>query len=290
MEAQAGQRRAQVVGHRSDHRGSIIDVAPQPLLHVVEGAGGHADLRGAVQLQRGRAGVAAEPFGSLGEGGDGGRHPPREQEGQGRGHHHAGQQPQQHALPPRIQQTRVLCLDDAPTAVAGLQPHPERADQHGLAGPLRQLEQARGLAAAEVAPAQAAAERLELHGAAHRPAGEHHVRVGHAQVVGDVLLGAEAVPGHARRGPLGLLGLDAHLQQLARGGRQVASAQHLFDVAQLVDLGLGSRQGEDHRRIDQHHGQHTGQAEAEHQDEQRQSRSGLGAAPDHLQTTGASNI
>ncbi len=47
-EAQAGQRRAQVVGDGADHGGAVLDVAAQPLLHVVEGAAGDADLRRAL--------------------------------------------------------------------------------------------------------------------------------------------------------------------------------------------------------------------------------------------------
>ncbi|MEI9965206.1 MAG: hypothetical protein WDM92_11360 [Caulobacteraceae bacterium] len=36
VEAQARQRRAQVVRHRADHRRAILDIAPQPVLQVVE--------------------------------------------------------------------------------------------------------------------------------------------------------------------------------------------------------------------------------------------------------------
>ena len=47
-EAQPGQGRAKVVGDGADHRGAVLDVAPQPALHVVEGGSRHADLFAAI--------------------------------------------------------------------------------------------------------------------------------------------------------------------------------------------------------------------------------------------------
>ncbi len=243
-----------------------------------------------MQLQRRRVGIAAQPLGRLGEGGDGGRDPPGEQEGQRRGHQDGGQEPQQDALAPGVQQARAAGLDDPPAAVRLPQPQPKGADQHRLARTLGQFEQAWRLAPAELAPAKAAGERLELQGRADRPAREDHVGLLHAQIAGDALLGAETVALGRRRRRLGPRRLDPDLEHMAGDHRHLATAQHQLDVMQLVDLGLGPRQGEDHRRIDQHHRQHAGQAEAEHQDEQRQPRGRFGGCGGHLQTTGASNI
>jgi hypothetical protein len=69
-EAQAGEGRAQVVGDGPDHRGAILDIAAQALLHHVEGVGGGDHLGRALQFQRRGARVAAQALGGAGEGGD----------------------------------------------------------------------------------------------------------------------------------------------------------------------------------------------------------------------------
>ena len=92
-EAQAGERRAQVVGDGADHGGAVGDIAAQPVLHLVERRAGRLDLRGAGHRHRRRAGVAAQPLGRRGEGGYGRGQPPGEVVGHGRQHQHAQPEP-----------------------------------------------------------------------------------------------------------------------------------------------------------------------------------------------------
>ncbi len=277
------------MGHRPDHRCAVIDVAPEPLLHLVEGLGGHADLGRALHAQRRGVGVPAEALGGRRKGRDRRGEPAGEQIGQGRGHQQAGQEPEQHPLAPGIEDARVAGLHDPPAAVGLAQSQPEGADQHRLPGPLGQFEQPRRLAAAEVWRVHGTRKGAEI-GRAEGAPGEDDVLLLDAEVVGDALLSADAEAARRGRRRFGRTRLQGHAQQLARRGRQFAPAQHLLDVVQLVDLRLGSRQHEDYCDVDQHGDQNAGQGEGQHQHEQRQARAARGGGPAHRQTTGASNM
>ncbi len=275
LEAQASQRRAQIMGDGADHRSAVVHVAVQPVLHLVEGARRLADFRRSLDLQGRRVGIAAQPFGRRREGADRVGQPSGEQIDQRRHRQGGGQEPQENPLPPGIEQAPPPGFDHSPAAIRLLERQLERIDQHALLRRQSGLDQfGHALGAAEGLPRRPGRQRRRRQPGGHaagREGREHHPVGRHAQVAGDALFDASAELARGRCSGRNRPDIDGEQVRLVR--RQATAAQHLFHIAQPVQPGLGPGQGQDDQGVDQFGGGQAHQHQRQQGDEQRRARS-----------------
>jgi hypothetical protein len=120
-EAHAGERGAQIVADRADHRGTIVDEGAQPALHQIEGVRGTADLGRPVERADRRRWIAAQLLGRACEAVDRLDQPPREQPAERRHQRQADHEPQQYAPLPAVGERLGRGLHDRPAAIGHLQ-------------------------------------------------------------------------------------------------------------------------------------------------------------------------
>ncbi len=233
------------------------------------------DLGRALQHQRLRARVAAQPFGGGGEEADRGGEAPGEDVGHRRHEERREHEPQGDALLPGVQAERRLGPDDRPVAVGLPNRHLERRHQEViLADPLA------GDALADDPEHAAVREGPDV-------GGDEHMLDRNAEVLGQAPPDARRL-GALHHRPRRLFHGEPLQRPALREGRPRA-AEGLLDLRQPVEVGQGRGQVEDQEQADGL-GRHQRQAgQSDELDEQRACRP-RPAALAHVRFTLAVNM